>query len=159
MFYRILIICAILGAVALGCDEDRAPVDSAPVQEFELRFLSGWIRANLMPVAPPDPISAKAIIEASNLTSDTLSQVSIPWADVILADPNRTLGRIEFATSWSGLLAAHETDTVAVNKVDAGTKLFDPPCGQKVLFKFMGQLDREDVSVLYSDTLTFECFE
>ncbi len=128
-----------------------------PARQLDFKFLSGSIGANLMPIVPPDPISATVVVEVSNLTSENVSEVAMPWANVFeVGSPNR-LGRIEFSTSWDGHLAPSEKDTVTVNKISSGTKLFDPPCGQDVFLQITAERSGEEVSVFDTDTLTFGC--
>ena len=157
MFKKALVLCTVLVVLTLGCDEDESPNGVVSLPDLEFRFLNGLIGANLMPIVLPDPIGASVVVEISNLTNDSLSQVSVPWADVILADSNQVLGRIEFSTTWVGILGPLETDTVTVTKINAGVKLFDPPCSDNVLLKLMGQRGGQDTVLFESSTLMFEC--
>lgn len=155
---KTLAVFTLLFTLGSGCDDDD-PQCPGPVKELSFRFLSGTISANLMPIIPPDPIGASLEVEVSNLTPYTITQVSIPWADVVHADSIQTLGRIDFSTTWGGVLAPMKTDTVTLTKINAGTKLFDPPCTERVVLKCQGRRDNQNIVVFDSDTLTFACFQ
>lgn len=137
-----------------GCGDDDT---TKPPTVLQFTFLDGSIGANLMPIVPPDPIGATAMVEIVNPTGDEFSNVSIPWADVRLAADNSKLGRIEFSTTWRGVIRAFQTDTVTVTKVNAGTTLFDAPCGQGVLLRIAGVQAVGVSTVFESDTLLFAC--
>ncbi len=153
----ILGVIAVLFAAASGCSDDGTTPTTPPVSKLRFTVISAAISANLQPIVPPDPIGASVVVAVSNLTGDSLTQVTIPGADVVLADSARTLGRIDFSSMWDGQLGPFETDTVTITKINAATTLFGPRCGERVLLKMTGQLDGVNDSFFESDTLIFGC--
>ncbi|MEE9271312.1 MAG: hypothetical protein V3V49_13750 [Candidatus Krumholzibacteria bacterium] len=151
---RIIGVAAVVLLATFGCSDDDPTFRVAPRLQF--RFLSGTIGANLMPIVPPDPIQATVSVEVSNLTGDTVS-VTVPGADVFLVRTNAKLGRIDFATAWGGRLNPGQVDTLTVAKINAGVKLFDPPCTEDVVLRITGQSPAIGSVTFDSDTLTFGC--
>jgi len=109
---RILGVAVVALLAVIGCDREEFQPAVFLDGQLDFKFLSGWIGANLMPVTPPDPFDASVLVEVTNLTSDPISEVTLPWADVFDVASAQKLGRIEFSTEWKGhlrLLADHGT--------------------------------------------------
>lgn len=102
----------LLTQVFFSCKDQSTTPDS--LGDLHLRFVSGYIGANLMPSVPPDPIGCQIIIVAENASvTRTLSKLSAPQADVFLNSSNQKLGTITFTSSWDGQLGRqNETPSV-----------------------------------------------
>ncbi len=103
------------------------------LDDLEVRFLSGFMTANLMPIVPPDPIYCQMVLLAkNNSTTSSLVGVRVQKGEVVLEETDTMLGTISFSTTWDGILNPGEEDTVRLSKVRSPVQLFTPPCGQRV---------------------------
>ena len=138
-------------------DQSTTP---ASLDDLHLRFVSGYIGADLMPSFPPfrDPIGCQIIIVAENTSATrTLSKLSAPQADVFLNSSNQKLGTITFTTTWDGQLDPTERDTVRLTKVISQTTLLTPQCGMYVYLNLTVQNDSKTSISLKTDSLAFGC--
>jgi hypothetical protein len=95
------------------CDNNETP--PATLDDLSVRYLEGYIEANLMPVVPPDPIVCRITVLAQNSNpTETLSGLSLPQADVFLDSSNQRLGTITFGSSWDGQLGPNDQDRKSV---------------------------------------------
>jgi hypothetical protein len=154
-FTIVLVLFSGMVIATLGCGEEETPLSESPMLQFE--FLSGWIYGDLMPPVRPDPIEASLNVEVTNLTEDNLYELTIPSAEVILAESGENLGKIDFATTWDGHLGPQEVDTVTVNKIDSGIELFYPPCEEDIILEISVHYGGVEISIFASDTILFEC--
>jgi hypothetical protein len=124
--------------VALGtpaCDSDTSGPrdDAARISDLAVDVIDGYIRADLMPIIPPDPIACQLTLRITNTNSKHgLSGLSIPSAIVHLSKNGEDLGVIRFETVWDGSIAASEVDTVSVTKIEESQEIFVPPCREDV---------------------------
>lgn len=131
---------------------------SGKLENLDVRFLSGRIEANLMPVVPPDPITGEIVLLMENKSaSDALSGLEIPQADVFLDSTDQRLGTITFSTDWDGRLAPAEQDTVRLTKVMAQSSPFDPPCGKDVYLKLTVIDALNNSKSFTTNILSFDC--
>ncbi len=146
----------LLTQVFFNCRDQSTTPES--LDDLHLKFISGYIGANLMPSVPPDPIGCQIIIVAENASvTRTLSNLSAPQADVFLNSSNQKLGTITFTSSWDGQLGPSERDTVRLTKVISQTTLFSPQCGKYVYLNLVVQNDSKNSVTLETDSLSFGC--
>jgi hypothetical protein len=126
--------------------------------DLHFSFVSGSIGANLMPSVPPDPIGCQIILLAENKNqTNTISNLSIPQADVFLDSSDQRLGTITFTTNWDGRLGPMERDTVYLTKIISQTSLFSPQCNKYVYLKLLVQNDFKNSITFKTDSLFFGC--
>lgn len=150
-------IVLLIGSIGgLRCDDNA--ITPNILDKIEVRFLSGRISADLMPIVPPDPIRARIVLLVHN--TDSLQPVSgllVPEAEVFLNSGRQRLGQIRFSSNWDGRLTAGEQDTVELEKVVTESLPFDPPC-EKYVYLDMKIADIAGNSKSFStDSLLFEC--
>jgi hypothetical protein len=130
----------------------------ATLDDLTIRFVSGYMEANLMPIVPPDPVSCQVLILAQNNNpTETLSGLSIPVADVFLDSTNQRLGTITFSTSWDGRLSPNEQDTVRLTKVTSQSSPFTPPCGKQVYLLLSLKKDGNLSKGFKTESMFFSC--
>lgn len=140
----------------LRCDDNA--ITPNILDKVEVRFSSGWISADLMPFVPPDPIIARIVVLARNIdSSQAVSGLRLPEAEVFLNSSRERLGLIRLSSNWDGHLGAGEQDTVELVKVVTESLPFDPPC-EKYVYLDMKIADIAGNSKSFStDSLLFEC--
>ncbi len=121
---------------ALGCDDDSSRPGEGQIYDLSVEVIDCYLRANLQPPVPPDPILCQVTLRLTN-TSQTneISGVSIPSAVVYRANDGSELGTIRFETDWDGWLAATEVDTVTITKIEESEEIFPPPCATSVFLR------------------------
>lgn len=136
--------------------EDSPPQRSA-FDDLNIQFLHGFIRANLGPVVPPDPVDCRLTMVMSNANlEESLEGLSLQEAEVILDSTDQLLGTIQLDSDWSGILQPGEQDTVTFIKLEADQAPFEPPCAAYVSLRLEVHW-QEDSKEFSADHLLFEC--
>jgi hypothetical protein len=147
-----------LGLLLFSCK--NGGVSPGPFENLEIQFLSGFISANLEPVAPPDPILCQLVLLVrNNSSSASLQGLGIAEADVFLDSTNARLGAMSFSTTWDGQLGSGEEDTVRLFKVTSQTPIFAPPCEQFVYLNLLIRHQSSAAATMKIDSLLFTCAE
>jgi hypothetical protein len=163
MKHTVIFLFAILMSQSLPSCKDQStnenpPITPDPLGDLRLKFVSGYIYANLMPSIPPDPIVCKISIVAENASQTRVfSGLSVLQADVFLNSSNQKLGTIAFTTSWDGQLGPSERDTIQLSKVVSQTTLFSPQCSKQVFLNLIVQDESNNTIALKTDSLDFGC--
>ena len=134
--YRTIAI-ALATFLALGIPAcDSSEEDTGTVADLNVQVMDGFIMANLMPPAEPDPIACRLTLRVVNTDVDhAMSGLSIPSALVFLSKNSQELGTIRLQTDWDGLVEAGQADTVRVVKIAESQEIFPPPCNQGVYLR------------------------
>ncbi len=157
MTRNVFIIVSILISQLFSSCKDQSTTPEL-LGDLHLSFVGGSIGANLMPSVPPDPIGCQIILIAENKNqTKTLSNLSIPQADVFLNSSNQRLGTITFITIWDGQLGPMERDTVYLTKVISQTSLFSPQCNKYVYLNLLVQNNSKNSITFKTDSLFFGC--
>ncbi len=123
-----------------------------------IEFKSGEISADLTPPIPKDPINAKIVLYLENTSEfKIVPNLSFPQADVILDSTDQNIGTIEFTNIWDGYLLPMELDSLELYKIQSDSTLLEPPCNKFAYFNIK-IIDRYDnVKMLTTDSVLFEC--
>ena len=125
---------------------------------MEIRFISGWIGADLMPAIPPDPIMCQIVLLLQNKSeSETVRGISFPGARVFLSSSHQRLGQISFSTDWDGEIEPAIADTVRLTKLISSTTLFNPPCDKYVYLELIILQPNDSTRTFKTDNLLFAC--
>jgi hypothetical protein len=147
---------AVICQLFANCDNPETP--SATLDDLSIRFLDGYIEANLMPVVPQDPIVCQiAFLVQNGNPTEALIGLSITQAEVYLDSTNQRLGTINFLTAWDGRIGPIEQDTVRLTKVISQTTLFPPPCMRKVYFNLVVKDQGNNSKTFKTESLLFSC--
>ena len=161
---NILLIRVRLWAAALGLAGAFACSDlgSEPaIEHLEVRYLSGYIFADMMPAIPPlpdDRILCFADLLVRNSSAQRLSiQFRVLRADLRRYSTRSRLGTLYFSTSWDGMLDPFATDTVRLFKRELSDDFVQPECDASVYLDI--ELGESEHSLIRfaTDPLTFHC--
>ena len=143
--------------LCMGCDS-QAVLTPAPIEDFQLTFVSGNVTADLMPITPPDPLYCMITLAAENRNAKrSFTDITIPSCEVALESTGKKLGTFSFQTSWDGHIEPMECDTVKLLKITSPEKLFEPPCNQYVSLSFLVRNVSGSSRVLKVDSLLCGC--
>ena len=117
-----------------GCRDQGSNVT---VDTIEADFENVSIGANMMPTFEPGPVRLGCQIDVvlRNNSSETLSDLSIPAAELLLAATGESMGRIMLRTEWSGELSAGTQERVTLLKTDSPLHLARIPCDERVYLR------------------------
>jgi len=159
-FARLCIACAV--ALAVGALPGCSDLGSEPVIEhLEVRYLSAFIVADMMPVIPPDPddrISCAVDLIIRNSSAERLSvKFRVMRSDLRGAGDSGRFGTLYFSTAWDGVLEPFQTDTIRLTKQNLSDDFVQPACGASVeLAVEIGEA--EDLLIRFIATpLTLQC--
>jgi hypothetical protein len=143
---------------ALGCDDDTSSPGDGQIYDLSVEVMDWYLRANLQPPVPPDPILCQATLRVTNTNqTNAISGVTIPSAVVYRADNGTELGTIRFETDWHGVLAATEVDTVTITKIQENEEIFPPPCATSVFLRVRVVKTAVQTRILTTDPVEASC--
>lgn len=157
---RLCGVCA--SAFALGGILACGDVGSEPaIEHLEVRYLSGFIVADMMPVVPPDPNDRTTCVVdliIRNSSAERLSvQLRVMRAFLRRSGNSARLGTIYFSTSWDGILEPFQTDTVRLEKRELSDDFVQPECNASVELDIEFGESEDFLIRFTTNPLTFGC--
>jgi hypothetical protein len=127
----------------------------------DLQFVDVSIGANMMPMIPPvpDPVGCRIEIILNNYSMETLSGLSIPFAELVLSPSGESIGTIALRSEWNGEVPSQSPTQVALTKTDSLSHISRIPCGETVFLRLSVLQFQRPVKTSETGVFSFGCVQ